>query len=203
MLRSFRNPSGSKAVAFPLAVVVVYIKERISIALTGIVLHTDYFIIAEKSQAICTWLLYQEKHPLGTKNVKLWEEGSDMGGNCAWARTVQTFIISFQTSSSCGKSSLSSSQDTFHCLLNDTLFSFPDFFIIFLLFFFNKAGSSALELSIGSHQYSCFLFQSWWFLHKKTHLLMETGTVSVLWTFLFPLHKWRQMLWWKYFSYLG
>lgn len=136
--QKFEKTSGSKAVAFHLAMVVVYIKERVSIALTGIVLHTDYFIIAEKSQVICTRLPYQEKHPLGTKNVKFWDEGSDLGGNCAWAGTVQTFIISFQTSSSCGKSRLSSSKDTFHCLLNDILFSFPEFFIIFCLFFFIK-----------------------------------------------------------------
>lgn len=54
MLRCLKKPSGSETVAFPLAVVVVYIKDRISVALTGIVLHTDYLIIAEKSQAICT-----------------------------------------------------------------------------------------------------------------------------------------------------
>ena len=70
MLRSLRKSSASKAVAFHLAVVVIYIKERVFIALIGIVLHTGYFITAEKSQAICTWLLYQEQHPLGTKNVK-------------------------------------------------------------------------------------------------------------------------------------
>lgn len=39
---------------------------------------------------------------------------------------------------------------------------FSWFFSLFLLFFFflNKACSSGLELSMGSHQHSCFLFQS-------------------------------------------
>lgn len=101
--------------------------------------------------------------------------------------------------------------------INDVLFLghislFAEWYSLFFSWFFhyfcffkkkNKACSSGLELSMGSHQHSCFLFQSWWFLRKKIHLLMETGAVSILWTFLFPLHKWRQMLWWKYFSYSG
>lgn len=198
MLRSLRKSSASKAAAFHLAVVVVYIKERVSIALIGIVLHRLLYYYREitsdmhmaslpgktpsrdqESQVLRWGIWHGRKLCLGSYCANLHHFIPDQLE--LWKIKAVLFL---------GRISLFAEW-------------YSVFFSWFYHFFFNKACSSALGRSIGSHQHSCFVFQFWWFLRKKTHLLMETGAVSVLWTFLFPLQKRRQMLWWKYFSYLG